>query len=124
MGEEDEGKLRAGKRERAGLGASNHESKRALPDVTLQVEKKRPPATGGHTLQRKDRDPLEVELLFESRNFVGAGTVARKAAHLSPRPVSGGILNASEGSLKGWGPSLLAPTLGLNQNVFGAIRYN
>ena len=56
-----------------GLGASNHESKRAPPDVALRVEKKRPPATGGHTLQRKDRDPLEVEPSFGSRNSIGAG---------------------------------------------------
>ena len=106
MGEEDEGKLCTGKRVRAGLGASNHESKRAPPDVALQVEKKRPLAIGGHTLQRKDRDPLEVEPLFRGRNFEGAGPVAGKAAHLSPRPASGGILNASEGSLKGWDSSL------------------
>ena len=84
------------------------------------MEKKRPPATGGHTLQRKDRDHLEVEPSFRGRNFEGARPVAGKAAHLSPRPASRGILNASEGSLKGWGPSLLAPTRGLNQNVFGA----
>ena len=84
------------------------------------MEKKRPPTTGGHTLQRKDRDPLEVEPSFRGRNFEGARPVDGKAAHLSPRPTSGGILNASEGSLKGWCPSLLTLTRGLNQNVFGA----
>ena len=51
LGEEDEGKLRTGKFVRVRLGASNHESKRASLDVALQVEKKRPVAIGGHTLQ-------------------------------------------------------------------------
>ena len=105
---------------RAGLGAINHESKRASPNVALHVEKKKRPAIGDHTLQRKDRDPLEVEPLFRGRNFKRAGPVAGKAAHLSLRPTYRGILNASEGSLKGWGLSLLAPTRRLNHNVFGA----
>ena len=35
LGEEDEGKLCARKHMRAGLGASNHESKRASHDVAL-----------------------------------------------------------------------------------------
>ena len=61
-----------------------------------------------------------MEPSFRGRNFEEARLVAGKAAHLSPRPASEGILNAFKGSLKGWGPSLLAPTRGLNQNVFGA----
>ena len=74
---------------RAGLGASNHERKRAPPDVALQVEKKRPPVIRGHTLQRKDRDPLEVESLFRGRNFEGARPVAGKEADSCHSRLSG-----------------------------------
>ena len=81
-----------GKRVRAGLGASNHESKRAPLDMALQVEKKRPLAAGGHTLQQKDRDPFEVEPSFGGRNSEGAGH--------GPRLVYGRVLNAFEGTLK------------------------
>ena len=64
--------------------------------MALQVEKKRPPAAEGHTLQQKDRDPLKVEVSFGDRSSEGVGPVAGKAAQvLRPRLVSGRDLNVS-----------------------------
>ena len=74
---------------------------------------KRPPAA-------KRLRPLEVEASFNGRSSEGAGHVAGEATQvLSPRSVSGRDLNASKGTLNGWGLSPLVPISGLSLNVYG-----